>query len=253
MKSFLNICLLLLLISCSEEKNAVPSLDKKDQNKQQQKELIEVEIPETAAIDILSDTLNYLALGDSYTIGSGVKEDDRWPNQFVAACRNKNISIEDPEIVAASGWTTGNLLTAVESRNLKSKYDLASLLIGVNNQYQGMDFSTFQNQFIQLLEYSFRKVKSRNGLFVLSIPDYGVTPFGKSNQSQISEEINMYNTWIREVCNMNNIKFYDITEISRLAENDLSFLADDGLHPSGKMYGEWIKLIINDPPELLKQ
>ena len=241
------------IISCANKEDIVTYPDKTIPAKDTIQEVIEVEVPAIDTIDVRTDTLTYLALGDSYTIGSGVKENERWPVQLVSALRSIHFSVENPEIVATSGWTTGNLLSALQTRDLEPGYNLVSLLIGVNNQYQGLDFNVFQQQFIELLEFSFTKVRSRSGLFVLSIPDYGVTPFGKSNQTMITEEINMYNTWIQEICQKNNIKFYNITEISRLAENDVSWLASDYLHPSGKMYAEWVKLLLADPPKLLQE
>ncbi len=215
-------------------------------------EIMSFDIPDSHLIDFENDTLSFLALGDSYTIGTGVEERYRWPNQLVDKLRDQKINLIDAKIVAEAGWTTGNLLKVLSTRTLAAKYDVVSLLIGVNNQYQGGLFTTFQREFVDLLKFSLGKSKSRNGLFVLSIPDYGVTPFG-SNQSTISEEIDMYNSWIKKTCEANDIKFYDITEISRKAEKDPSLLASDNLHPSGKMYAEWIDLISNQPPDLLNQ
>jgi lysophospholipase L1-like esterase len=145
------------------------------------------------------------------------------------------------------------LLSAIGNQDFNQKYDLVSLLIGVNNQYQGIGFATFEKEFLDLLTFSLSMAKSKSGVFVLSIPDYGATPFGQSNETKIAEEINAYNAYIEKVCMANKIKFYDITEISRKAKGNPDLLAADQLHPSRKMYEEWVKLIVNDPPELFLQ
>lgn len=215
-------------------------------------EIITVDIPNKHEINFETDTLTYLAFGDSYTIGTGVDKSDRWPNQYVEKLNSIKIHVDNAEIVAGAGWTTGDLLKVLEDRKLAAKYDLVSLLIGVNNQYQGNLFTTFQTEFINLLKFSLEKSKSRNSVFVLSIPDYGITPFG-GKQTHISDEIDMYNSWIQETCEANKIKYYNITEISRKAENDLRLLAKDELHPSGIMYSEWVNLIIEDLPDILQR
>lgn len=246
------ILLLFTGLSCKEEIEDIQDRSELDEDKHTLPEIISFDIPESHLIDFEIDTLSFLALGDSYTIGTGVAERDRWPNQFVDKLRDQKMNAKDAKIVAGAGWTTGNLLKVLDNRSLAAKYDLVSLLIGVNNQYQGALFTTFQKEFVELMKFSLGKSKSRNSIFVLSIPDYGVTPFG-GNQSTISEEIDTYNSWIKKTCEANNIKFYDITEISRKAEKDLSLLVSDNLHPSGKMYAEWINMISNQPPDLLNQ
>jgi lysophospholipase L1-like esterase len=241
-----------LVFSCKGDDPVTPKAGQKHMMQTEIPEIVIENIPEIHTINFKEDTLIFLALGDSYTIGAGVGELDRWPNQLTSSLGNLNIQVKKPTIIATSGWTTTNLIEGIERSNLTEKYDMVSLLIGVNNQYQGVPFATFQNEFIKLLEISFEKAKSKSSVFVLSIPDYGVTPFGGGLQS-ISDEIDMYNEWISEVCSANKIKFYDITELSRNAKKDLSLLAPDQLHPSGKMYASWVNLITYDLPELLLQ
>ena len=240
------------LLSCKGEDQVISPVDKGIDSKNEIQKIIDDHIPLTHTINLNEDTLTFLALGDSYTIGSGVKEENRWPNQLASSLTAINITVRKPNIIARSGWTTTNLYQQLQSSNLVEKYDMVSLLIGVNNQYQGVPFSTFQTEFIELLKFSLETAKSKSSVFVLSIPDYGVTPFG-GGREYITKEINMYNTWISEVCSSNKIKFYNITDLSRKAESDLSLLAPDQLHPSGNMYGEWVNLITNDLPDVLKQ
>ena len=212
-----------------------------------------IDIPDYHALDFDSDTIHYLALGDSYTIGTGEKAENRWPNLLSRRMQNNGYIFPRPRIIASVGWTTGNLISAIEKQEINVKYDLVSLLIGVNNQYRGNDFKVFEAEFLQLLASCMEMAKSRSGIFVLSIPDYGVTPFGDYAQQQISGEIDEYNEYIQKVCNANDIKYYNITEISRKAEGDLSYLASDQLHPSKKMYEEWIDLLISEPLALFQQ
>ena len=217
MRMLLFFITLMLVVSCNQEEANVGSGGSNQPDLPSSSTVISITLPKNHSIDFKKDTLSYLALGDSYTIGSGVTEEERWPNQFVDSLSAEDIIVNKPFIIARSGWTTGNLLREVEDMELGHKYDLVSLLIGVNNQYRGGYFVTFQNEFLELLRYCLEHSKSRSSAFVLSIPDYGVTPFG-GYQSTISEEINMYNEWIEDVCKANSIRFYNITDISRKAE-----------------------------------
>lgn len=215
--------------------------------------IVNTDVPPTDEIDFEQDTITYLALGDSYTIATGEKPENRYPNLLSQALTDRGFLAKAPRIIAANGWTTANLMFSIQNPSFSTKYDLVSLLIGVNNQYGRLPFSVFQKEFVELLEISLSKAKSRSGVFVLSIPDYGVTPFGASNASIIFDEINMYNDFIRKVCETNKIKYYDITEISRKAKEDPTLIANDQLHPSRKMYLEWVDLILKDPPAILNR
>jgi len=187
--------------------------------------------------------LTYLALGDSYTIGEGVGIDDRWPNQLSNELSNSKVQIVDTKIIARTGWTTRNLLDALNEQK-PSKHDLVSLLIGVNNQYQGLSFSTFEEEFILLLDSAItlsRKGKKR--VFVVSIPDYGLTPFVKENKETIAAELDRYNAYMQSECEKQGIPFIDITSVSRSLGSLPDAIAKDGLHPSGYQYMQWVNEI----------
>ena len=187
-----------------------------------------------------SNSYSYLALGDSYTIGESVKESERWPVQLYKSLKNK---ISYPTIIAKSGWTTDQLIDTLNNSNLK-QYDIVSLLIGVNNQFRGYSIDNYKVEFENLLAKTIRYSNNKKNVFVLSIPDYGVTPFGQSRgKEKIYNEINAYNDINRIISEKYNVMYFNITDISRRAENDLTLLANDKLHPSEKMYAEWVNLM----------
>jgi lysophospholipase L1-like esterase len=181
----------------------------------------------------------FLALGDSYTIGESVSEDERWPNQLA-----DKLKIERPRIIATTGWRTDDLKGAINSANLHDDYDLVSLLIGVNNQYQGKSSAQYEIEFEDLLKKAIQlaKGKSKN-VFVVSIPDYGFTPFGKDKQEMISLQLDEFNEINKRIAEKYKIKYFNITEISRKGLEDPALIATDGLHPSGKMYAQWVEVI----------
>jgi acyl-CoA thioesterase-1 len=197
------------------------------------------------------DIVKYLALGDSYTIGQGVSEEERWPNQLSSKLIVNNYAVLYTDIVAQTGWTTNDLINAVNNYDLQ-EYNLVSLLIGVNNQYQNLDFDEFQIEFDSLLNMSINIAGNYKRLFVVSIPDYGVTPFGEPNSEQIAEEIDMYNNYICNTCSERNIPFINITEISRLLGSSDGALAYDNLHPSGSQYAAWVEEILPVVLEILE-
>lgn len=204
----------------------------------------------------IENKLNYLALGDSYTIGEAVADTGRFPLQLVNALNKDSISFNTPEIIATTGWTTDELAAAIKKKEpeLLSKYDLVSLLIGVNNQYRGRDAEEYRTQFKELLKTALKFAggdKSR--VFVVSIPDWGVTPFaGGRDRKKIGEEIDLYNKINKEETLKEGIAYVDITPESRTAVNDTSLIASDGLHPSEKMYKEWVDLILPQVKRMLK-
>lgn len=196
------------------------------------------------------EEINYLALGDSYTIGQGVEEHQRWPNQLIEKLKSNNYLVDKTGIIAKTGWTTRNLLDAIEENDVEN-YNLVSLLIGVNNQYQNQPFTMFTSDFDLLLSKSIEIAGGSSRVFVVSIPDYGVTPFGSSNSEKIGMEIDMYNQYILDHCNAKNIPFIDITEISRTLGATNDALAPDNLHPSGTQYAVWVDSILPIVIELL--
>ncbi len=196
----------------------------------------------------MENKFNYLALGDSYTIGESVPDTGRFPSQLVSSLTKNNIYFNSPEIIATTGWTTDELADAIRKKqsSLLPKFDLVSLLIGVNNQYRGRDAEEYRTQFKDLLRTAIVFAggeKSR--VFVVSIPDWGVTPFAEGrDRKKIGEEIDLYNKINKEETLKEGIAYIDITPESRTAVNDKSLIASDGLHPSEKMYKEWVDLIL---------
>lgn len=189
----------------------------------------------------------YLALGDSYTIGESVSEAERWPNQLRDSLNKKGYAIGKPTIIATTGWRTDNLKNAMNIAQLKPEYDLVSLLIGVNNQYQGKSSDQYAIEFEDLLKTAIHLAKGRKeNVFVVSIPDYGFTPFGKPNQEAITKAIDLFNEINARITYKYKVQYFNITEISRDGLTDPSLVAGDGLHPSGKMYAQWVELIVRD-------
>jgi lysophospholipase L1-like esterase len=188
-----------------------------------------------------------LALGDSYTIGESVEISQRWPIQLMAQLRDSGTDIDTPRIIARTGWTTDELMTAIEQQNPDSNaYDLVSLLIGVNNQYRGYDIEQYETEFEELLQRAIAfSQEGERGVFVISIPDYGVTPFAASRDPEkIAMELDQYNQINQAITNRYGIQYFYITDFSRQAKNDPSLIASDGLHPSGRMYSQWVAQIL---------
>lgn len=192
-----------------------------------------------------AQSIKYLALGDSYTIGESVLEQDRWPNQLAASLNSIRFNIDTPQIIAKTGWTSDELLTAINDSVLAKSYDLVSLLIGVNNQYRGYSVEIFRNEFAVLLDKAIEFARNDPAkVFVVSIPDWGVTPFAQHRDANlIASEIDLFNQIKKEECVKKNILFIDITDISRNVKNDSELVAADGLHPSAKMYQQWVDRI----------
>ena len=208
------------------------------------KEEIQPSAPMPTAVTETNTPLSYLALGDSYTIGQSVDQQDRWPVLLAAALENREIPIFPPRIIARTGWTTDELRQGINAASLSETYDLVSLLIGVNNQYRGQSITVYQEEFQELLNYAISK--SENGqerVFVVSIPDYAYTPFGDGNP-EITQGVNDFNAVARDICTAANIPFYDITTISRGGLKNPELVADDRLHPSGEQYRRWVEEVI---------
>ncbi len=186
---------------------------------------------------------NYLALGDSYTIGESVAVNERFPLQAAVLLRTQGIKINEPKIIATTGWTTKNLLDAINAVTLPTNYDIVSLLIGVNNQYQGRSIDEYKAEFTVLLNRSILYAGNKpSHVFVLSIPDYSVIPFAQnSDKAKIAKEIDEFNAANKTIAMQLGVNYIDITSISR--EPDPSLIAIDGLHPSGKQYKRWADLL----------
>lgn len=196
-----------------------------------------------------NQAIRYLALGDSYTIGESVPENERWSNQLAELLRaSPQLDGRDVEvtIIARTGWTTAELWQGIEMRAIQPPYDMVSLLIGVNNQYRGYDINEYREQFRFLLEKAIEYAGDKPAnVFVLSIPDWGVTPFAAGRDAaKIAQEIDSFNVVNREEAEKLGVAYVDVTPVSREAANDPSLIAGDGLHPSGRMYAEWAKLTL---------
>lgn len=193
--------------------------------------------------------MRFLALGDSYTIGEGVAEDQRWPNQWAADLRALGADIDAPRIIAQTGWTTDELSAAIDALEPLGEWDLVSLLIGVNNQYRGRDLQNYRAEFSALLERAIAYAGGDAGrVLVLSIPDWGVTPFardGKRDLARIADEIDDYNAVNREASETRGAVWRDITDLTRDFGARRDMLADDGLHPSGAMYALWVERLMD--------
>jgi lysophospholipase L1-like esterase len=192
--------------------------------------------------------LRYLALGDSYTIGEGVAEDSRWPVQLARALRGEGTALDDPDIIAATGWTSDELDAAIDTAQPADDYDLVSLLIGVNNQYRGRAVDEYRLEFSALLERAIGFAAGRSDrVLVLSIPDWGATRFGRDSGRDlavIADELDAYNDAARGICATRGVAFVDITPVSRDRGTQPEMLADDGLHPSAAMYARWTQLAL---------
>lgn len=198
-----------------------------------------------------TNVFTYLALGDSYTIGESVGERERFPMQLADSLKVGGVSINTPRIIARTGWTTDELKNAITASDLtaNSTFDMVTLLIGVNNQYRGKSVEAYKPEFTDLLNRAIQFAGGKKErVFVVSIPDYAYTPFGKGNAS-ISRGIDEYNAANEALTRQMGVAYINITPLSREGLNDVSLVASDGLHPSGKQYSGWVKLIL---PAVLK-
>jgi lysophospholipase L1-like esterase len=185
---------------------------------------------------------SYLALGDSYTIGESVNVSERYPEQLATKLAEKGLVINNLRIIARTGWTTDELSNAIDAAKIEdSTYNMVSLLIGVNNQYRGRSVEAYKPQFKTLLERAIKYAGGRKDrVFVVSIPDWGQTPFGVNKAAQVAKEIDVYNAANDSITKAFGIQYFNITPISREWKTDSALVAKDGLHPSGKQYGRWV-------------
>lgn len=188
----------------------------------------------------------YLALGDSYTYGQSVCEACRFPEQLKDSLELYLTTADNFEIklIAQTGWTTNNLKTAIAAQNLSNDYNLVTLLIGVNNQYQGRPFSLYEQEFPELVDIAIAKAGgNKNRVIVVSIPDYAYTPFGQG-AATITNGINQYNNFAQAYCESNGISYVYITDITRLGLLQPELVATDGLHPSTLAYAQFTERIL---------
>ncbi|RZK43749.1 MAG: SGNH/GDSL hydrolase family protein [Pedobacter sp.] len=191
------------------------------------------------------NSFTYLALGDSYTIGESLPINESFPYQYVSRLKMEGLNISNPKIIAKTGWTTDELQAAIRAENIKNTYDFVTLLIGVNNQYRGYSKDKYRKEFKELLQTAIDFAKGdKNRVFVLSIPDWGATPFGSSSGrsiKSISDDIDAFNQINKEETIVRGVSYTDITSGTRVAPQDPSLVAKDRLHYSVKMHSQWAK------------
>ena len=187
--------------------------------------------------------MKYLALGDSYTIGEGIAEDGRWPAVLARALRVEGVALDDPRIIATTGWTTDELAAAIDAAEPLGEWDFVSLLVGVNNQYRGRSLENYREEFTTLLQRAIDFARGRaERVLVLAIPDWGVTPFGTASGrdvAQIARELDAFNAAAAAICAAHGVAFVDIAPVARVRGAEAAMLAEDGLHPSAAMYALW--------------
>jgi lysophospholipase L1-like esterase len=187
----------------------------------------------------------YLALGDSYTIGEAVAEEERWPASLARQLAVEGVPVR-ATFLAQTGWTTDELEHALDHADLSGGFDLVSLLIGVNDQYRGRSLDAYRNGFTRLLARATALARdTASRVVVLSIPDWGVTPFAAvRDRDLIGRQIDRFNQVNQAVAAEQGVAYVDVTGISRQAVDRPQWLAADGLHPSGQMYERWAQLAL---------
>lgn len=206
----------------------------------------------------ITKSIRYLALGDSYTIGQSVCETCRYPEQLKTNLKTIYPKTDfSLKVIAVTGWTTTNLISAIKTQNPDSNYDLVTLLIGVNNQYQHLDFAVYQKEFPELLNKAIMLAKGDNkNVIVLSIPDYAYTSYAKNfdqmTKTKISAEIDQYNAFAESYCNTKGVQFISITDITRQGLTNTNLVASDGLHPSEAAYKMFVERMLPNVKTILQ-
>jgi lysophospholipase L1-like esterase len=203
-------------------------------------------VPSAPTTPVSDSQKLYLALGDSYTIGQSVSEAERFPAQTVALLKGLRITVAQPNYIAQTGWTTANLQSAISTQNLTPTYDVVSLLIGVNDQYQHMDTAGYAMRFAALLEKAIQLAAGKRGrVFVLSIPDYSVTPFvSATDKARVSAEVDLFNAINQRITASFGVDYTNITPSSRQAQTNPALISMDNLHPSGLEYKKWAEMLL---------
>jgi lysophospholipase L1-like esterase len=188
----------------------------------------------------------FLALGDSYTIGEGVTDQERWPNHLVHLLNARGLEIGPPHVVARTAWTADELADAIDAEDPRGPFDLVTLMIGVNDQYRSRPVQSFESEFATLLGRARAFAANRaSRTIAISIPDWGATPFAQArDRALIASEIDQYNTSARKLAEMAGARWVSVTEISKAMMDDPTLVAVDGLHPTGEMYRRWAELIL---------
>jgi lysophospholipase L1-like esterase len=209
-------------------------------------ETIPVTAVDTAKTKTMAtDSLTYLALGDSYTIGQSEPQSVSYPYQLTDSLNTNGFKVQIPTVIATTGWTTDDLINAISASGITGKkYSFVTLLIGVNDQYQGLSIDNYKVKFAQVLNEAIAFAGGYpTKVFVISIPDYGVTPFAEGQDSTIYPQIMAFNAANQSISQAAGVNYINITPVSRTVTTDPTLLAPDGLHYSGKMYALWVKLL----------
>ncbi len=208
----------------------------------------------TTTVAVPTGSAAYLALGDSYTIGEGAAEADRWPVQLAALARQQHLALQSPDLIARTGWTTAELSEAIAASGNTRTYSLVSLLIGVNNQYQGQPVAQYRREFRPLLQTAIRYAGNQPGrVVVLSIPDWGQSPFAAGqDHARIGAAIDQFNAAAQQECQQAHVAFVNITPLTRAAAGDARQFAPDGLHYSGPQMRRWAEAALPTVQAALK-
>jgi lysophospholipase L1-like esterase len=245
MKHLLYLLLSILLVSCTQGSSpAVLEISETQESE-------DTAVPQQT--DLPEQTVRFLALGDSYTIGQGVSEDERWPIQLAARLDEQGIETQ-VMIVARTGWTIENLLFNLAIEPPEGTYDFVLLLIGVNNQFRGGEPEGYRIRFKELLELAIRFAGDKpQNVIVLSIPDWEVTPYAERMPPRSLEfDIDDFNAVNLQEAQSYDARYVDITPISRRVTKDKELVAPDGLHPSGAMYALWVEELLPQVLEIIK-
>jgi len=197
--------------------------------------------------------VRFLALGDSYTIGEGVADEDRWPNQLTRALRARGFELDDPQLVARTAWTTDELFDAIAEADPRGPYDLVTLMVGVNDQYRSRPVDSFTKEYVTLVRRAIAfAARSPMRVLAISIPDWGATPFAASrDRAMISGEIAAYNDAGLKLATSLGVRWIDLTEMTREMQSNPALVESDGLHPSGEMYRRWSEYLLAPAAEIL--